>query len=151
VAAGQPGVADHGVAVHLHQPGGGADAVALGQVLEDRQRLLLGQLGAEQRGALLLREPRLAGAAAEQAAALVLAVAGADRQVVDPSRAEVGATLVQAAEAGQVLRHGDASPGARLWKIRPGGDSLCRGWEVSRRGAPSRNTTPVGEKSYGSQ
>jgi hypothetical protein len=100
VAAGQPAIADHGVAVHLHQAGGGADAGALGQVLEDRQGLLLAQLGAEQRGALPLREAAFAGAAVEHAALPVLAVAGADRQVANPSLSKVGATLVLTAEAG---------------------------------------------------
>src|SRR5262249_8319397 len=90
-------------------PGGGADAVALGQVREDRQRLVRAQLGAEQRGPLALREPRLAGAAVEHAAPLVLAVAGADRQGVDTSLAEGRTMLGQAAEAGQILLHGDAS------------------------------------------
>jgi hypothetical protein len=62
VVAGQPAVADDRVAVHLHQPGGGAGAVALGLVLEDRRRLFLGQLGAEQGRPLAFGEPGLAGA-----------------------------------------------------------------------------------------
>jgi hypothetical protein len=39
VVAGRAAVADHRVAVHLHQPGGGADAGPLGEVLEERERL----------------------------------------------------------------------------------------------------------------
>jgi hypothetical protein len=60
MSAGQAAVADDRVAVHLHQPGGGADAVALGQVLQHRQGLLLGQLRSEQGRPLALGEPRLA-------------------------------------------------------------------------------------------
>ena len=41
--------------------------------------------------------------AEEQSEVLVLAVAGADRQVVEATRAVVGATLVLAAETGEVL------------------------------------------------
>src|SRR5205823_1965080 len=90
-------------------PRGGADAVAVGQVLEDRQRWLLGQLGPEPGRPLPLGEPRLAGAAVKHPALLVLAVAGADRQVAGPALAMIGAVLVQATEAGQVLGHGDTS------------------------------------------
>ena len=108
VLAGEPGVADHGVAVHLHQPGGGADAVAFGEVLEDRGGLLLGQLRAEEGRPLAFGEPSLAAAAVEQPPELVLAVEGADGQVIAASLAVVGALGVQAAEARQVLGHGVA-------------------------------------------
>jgi hypothetical protein len=99
VLAGQSGVADHGVAVHLHQASGGPDAVAFGQVLEDRDGLLLGQLRAEQGRPLAFGEAVLAGAAVEQPALLVLAVAGADGQVSEPALAVIRTLLVHAAEA----------------------------------------------------
>src|SRR5512135_2524574 len=109
VVAGQPAVTDDGIAIHRHQSGGGADAVPLGAVLEDRQGLILGQLRPEQGRPLALGEPRLAGAAVQHPALLVLAVAGADRQVAEPALAVVGAVLVLATETGQVLCHGAAS------------------------------------------
>jgi hypothetical protein len=84
VSARHAAVADDRVVVHLHRPRGGADAVPLGKVLEDRQRLVLGQLGPELGRHLPLREPRLGRAAVEHPALLVLAGAGADRQVPSP-------------------------------------------------------------------
>jgi hypothetical protein len=106
--AGQACVADHGVAVHLHQPCGGPNAVAFGQVLEDRDGLLLGQLRAERGRPLALGEAIFARAAVEQSTLLVLAVAGADGQLADASLAVIGALLVHAAEAREILGHGDA-------------------------------------------
>ena len=100
VVAGVSGVADDGVAGHLHQPGGGADAVAFGQVLEDRDGLLLVQSRAEEWRPFAFGEPGLAGAAVEQPMPLVLAVALADAEVLAAPLAVVGACLVQAAEAG---------------------------------------------------
>jgi hypothetical protein len=47
VVAGQTVVADHRVGVHPDQPNGGVDAVALGQVPQPRDGLVLGQLRAE--------------------------------------------------------------------------------------------------------
>jgi hypothetical protein len=109
VLAGQSAVADDRVAIHLHQPRGGADAVPLGQVLENRQGLLLSQLRPEQGRPLALGGPRLTRAAVEHPALLVLAVTRADGQVADPPLAVVGAPLVLATEAGQILRHGGVS------------------------------------------
>jgi hypothetical protein len=45
------------------------DAAALGQVLEDRDRLLVRELGVEQRGTLELGESSLTGIAVEEAVA----------------------------------------------------------------------------------
>ena len=103
--AGQASVTDHGVAVHLHQPSGGSNAVAFGEVLEDRDGLLLGQLRAEQGCSLAFGETVLAGAAVKHPALFVLAVAGADGQVAETAFAVIGALLVHAAETRQVLGH----------------------------------------------
>ena len=76
--AGQP---HHGVAVDADQAFGLADAVALDQVLEDRDGLLRGQAGVEQRGALALGEAGVARPAVEQADVPLLAVAVTDREI----------------------------------------------------------------------
>src|SRR5207248_1317144 len=67
VTTGPQAVADHRVLIDADQAAGLAGAAAIGQVLKHRQGLLRGQAGVKQRGALALREPGLAGAAAEQA------------------------------------------------------------------------------------
>jgi hypothetical protein len=62
-------------------------------------------LRSEERRAFAFGEPVAAGAAVEQPDVLVLAIVGADRQVVEATLAEVGATLVLAAETGKVFVH----------------------------------------------
>lgn len=57
------------------------NSVAFVEVLKDRKRLLRGQAGVEQRGALAFREAGLAGLAIEEADLLMLAVAIADREI----------------------------------------------------------------------
>ncbi len=49
------------------------------------------------------------GAAGEQAELLLLAIVPTDGRSADPPLAVVGAPLVLATEAGQILRHGGAS------------------------------------------
>jgi hypothetical protein len=105
MASGQPAVADHGVGGHADESGGGPHAAAIGDVLEQGDGLVLGQLRPEEGCSLAFGEPVSAGAAVEQSDVLVLAVAGADRQVVEAPLAVVGATLVLAAETGKVLVH----------------------------------------------
>src|SRR5262245_14279653 len=82
--AGQARQPRDGVAVDPGEPLGLADAVALGEVLEDRQRELRGQPGAEERGALALGEPSLTGRTVEEADVLTLAAAIADGEVTAP-------------------------------------------------------------------
>ena len=67
VPAGQEGQPRDGVLVDPDQPGGLADATALGEMLEDRQDLLVREFGVEQRRALELGEPGLTCVAVEQA------------------------------------------------------------------------------------
>src|SRR5262249_50767492 len=99
----QQPVADDGVLVHADQAAGLADADALGDVLQDGHDLVLRELGAEQRGALALREARLAGPAAQQAPPL-RAVAHGSRQVAFAALAVVGALGILATEGTQVVR-----------------------------------------------
>jgi hypothetical protein len=92
-----------GVAVHAGEPLGLADAVALGEVPQDRQRRLGGQPGAEERGPLALGEAGLAGRAVEQADVLVLAEGAADGEVAGAAGAAELARGVLAAEAREVV------------------------------------------------
>ena len=87
------------------EPLGLADAAALGEVLQDGEGLLPGQVRAEQRGALAFGETDAAGAAAEEADRVVLAVVTGDGEVFPAPDAMVGASGIQAAEGGEVI-HG---------------------------------------------
>jgi hypothetical protein len=93
-------VADHRVAVHAEAPGGGPHAVAVGQVADQVDGLVLGQTRAEQGRPLPLGEASLAGAAVEQPMWPGLAIAAADGQFADPPPAVVGAIRLLATEAG---------------------------------------------------
>jgi hypothetical protein len=109
VAAGQSAVADHGVGGHADEPGGGPHAGAVGEMPEDRDGLVRGELRAEQGRAPAFGEPIAAGAAIQQPNVLVLAVAGAHRQVAEAPLAVIGAVVILAAETGEILVHGGTS------------------------------------------
>ena len=64
--SGGAGQSDDGVAMDTDQSCGGADATSFLEMAEDRHDRLVGQLGAEENGSLVLRESVLAGVAAEQ-------------------------------------------------------------------------------------
>jgi hypothetical protein len=102
--------ADDGIAVDLDQASGLPDAAALGEVLEHRAGLLLGQVGVEQRRALALGEARLAGVAVEQPDVVLFAVAAAYGEVSGVASAVKGAMGILAAEACEVV-HGWKTPG----------------------------------------
>jgi len=99
------GVSGHGVAVDAHEPLGLTDPAALGDVPEHGRGLLLGQMGMEQRRALALGEAIAAGATAEEADRVALAVMAADGEVFSATDAMIGALGIQAAEPGEVI-HG---------------------------------------------
>jgi hypothetical protein len=107
VIAGGAGQPDDGIAMGADQAAGLADAVALGEVVEDGRGLLLGQAAVEQRGALALGEAGLAGLTVEQPDVVILAVAVADGEVAGVAAAVEGAFGILAAEAREVV-HGDA-------------------------------------------
>jgi hypothetical protein len=120
VSPGQLGQSDDRIAVDVDQAPGLSDAAALGEVLEHRAGLLLGQVGVEQRGALALGEAVLAGVAVEQADVVLLAVAVADREVCGVSLAVEGAVGILAAEAREIVHRckGPGRPGrvgVRSW------------------------------------
>src|SRR5262249_35144353 len=106
VATGEQGQSCDGILTDPHQPGGLADAAAVGEVLGDRRDLVVRQLGVEQRGALELGEAGLAGVAVQQPV-IGLAEAAADREVAGAPLAVPRAVAILAAEAVEVVRgHG---------------------------------------------
>ena len=90
--------ADDGVAMDADEAAGLADAVALGQVLQDRDGDRFGEVTAVQRCALALGETGPAGVAVELAELLVLAVAAADREIAGVASAIERAVGILAAE-----------------------------------------------------
>jgi hypothetical protein len=80
VLTSQQGQPRDRVLVDPHQPGGLADAAAIGEMREDCQDFLVWELGVEQRGSLELGEPGLAGVAVEQPVVRLTEVV-ADREV----------------------------------------------------------------------
>jgi hypothetical protein len=103
---GLVGVADDGVLIDADEAGGLSNAAAVLEVLEDREGLVVGQARAEQGRAFALGEAHLAGAAGEQAALFVLAVAEGDAEVASATPAVVGAMGVLAAEGVEAVHEG---------------------------------------------
>src|SRR6516165_3275288 len=103
VVTGQPAVAHYRIAMHLHKPLGLADAAPLGQVLQDRDRLLGGDVEAVQGCPLAFREPRTAGAAPQEPVLFLVPVAAVDHEVLATADAVVRTRGVQAAEAREVV------------------------------------------------
>jgi len=97
--------AGHRVAVDSHEPLGLADAAAVGDVFQDGRGLLLGQMRAEQRGALAFGGPIATGSTSEEADRGGLAVVTADGEVFPTAEAVIGALGIQAAEPREVV-HG---------------------------------------------
>jgi hypothetical protein len=88
---GLPAVAGDGLPIDADEPAGLADAIALGDVMEDREGLLRRQVGAEERGALAFGEAGLAGPAAEHPLGLVRAVAMRNGEISITPLAVLGA------------------------------------------------------------
>jgi hypothetical protein len=115
LVVGRPGLvarladgSGHRIAVDTHEPLGLANAASLGDVLEDGDGFLLGQVGMEQRSALTFGEPITAGATSEEADRVGLAGATADREVFPTSGAVIGALRIQTTTAREVI-HGALS------------------------------------------
>jgi hypothetical protein len=87
-------------------------------VLEHGEGLSLGEMAVEQGRALALGEAVLAGLAVEQSDVILLAVAGADREVAGVTRAVEGALRVLTAEAREVVHAGDRSEQRRSDEVR---------------------------------
>jgi hypothetical protein len=104
---GGAGQSDDGVAMDADEASGLADAIALGQVFQDRDGGRLGEVAAIQRRALALREAGPAGVAVELAELLLLTVTAADREVAGVPSAIEGTVGVLAAEACEVAHEGN--------------------------------------------
>jgi hypothetical protein len=94
-----------GVAVDTDEAFGLTDAVPLDQVLEDRDGLVRGQAGVEQRGALAFGEAGVARLAVEQTDMPLLSIAITDREVAGIASAAERAIRVQATEAREIIVH----------------------------------------------
>jgi hypothetical protein len=113
--AGQP---SDGVGIDADQASGGADATALVEVLEHGEGLLFGEMAVEEGRALALGEAVLARLTVEQSDVVLLAVAGADREVSGVTRAVEGALGVLTAEAREVVHAGDWSVQRKSDEVR---------------------------------
>ena len=102
---GGAGQSDDGVAVDADEAPGLADAVALGQVLQDRDGGLLGEVAAIQRRALALGEAGAAGAAVEEPKLPGPAESAGNGEVSGVAAAEVGTSRILATESREVV-HG---------------------------------------------
>jgi hypothetical protein len=97
------GQSDDGVAVDADEAPGLADAVALGQVFQDRDGGLFGEVAAIQRRALALRETGATALAVELSELLVLAESAADREIAGVPPAVERTIRVLAAELREVV------------------------------------------------
>jgi len=96
------------------QAGGLSDPAAVGDVGQGGEELVVREAGVEQGRALALGEAGLAGAAGEQAALRLGAVAHADGKVAVAAAAVVGAGGVLAAEAAEVVQRGASGEGDKI-------------------------------------
>lgn len=104
----EDGQAYHGVLVDTDQASGLTDATTFLQMLEHGEGFVVGKFGAVERSAFAFGETLLAGAAGQDTALLVGAIAKAHTQIVAAALAVVGAVGVEAAEFFQVI-HGASS------------------------------------------
>jgi hypothetical protein len=106
VLASDHGQAYHGVLVDTDEAARLPHAATLLEVLEHGQRLVVGQLAAIQGAAFAFAEAVLAGAAGQDTAVLVGAVAEADTQIAETPLTVVNAVRILTAEDFQVVHRG---------------------------------------------
>jgi hypothetical protein len=111
--AGDQSQPDYRVFVDTHQAAGLADAAAFLQMLEDREGFVLGELAVVQGRTLTFGEAFLAGAAGEDTAFLVGAIAEANPKIVQAAAAVVGTLRILAAEGFEVVHRGSSRSQAR--------------------------------------
>jgi hypothetical protein len=100
--------------MHAGEPFGLPDPIAFDEVLQDRDRFLLGQAAMKQGSALAFREACLARLAVKEPDLLMFAVAVTDREVTGVTLPGERARRVLAAEAREVVHGYESSwPGAR--------------------------------------
>ena len=86
-----------------------AFAATLGDMVEDREDGLLGQVGAIQRSAFAFREAGATGATGEQAILAMLAEVAGDGEISGAAASEVGALGILTAESSEIIH------GAMCW------------------------------------
>jgi len=104
--SGDAGQSTDGVGIDADQASGGANATALVEVPEHVEGLSSGEMAVEQGRPLALGESILARLAVEQPDVVLLAVAGAGREVTGVTRAVEGAVGILATEACEVVHAG---------------------------------------------
>jgi hypothetical protein len=112
------GQASDGVGIDADQASGAANATALVEMLEHGEGLFFGEMAVEQGRSLAFGEAVLAGLAVEQSDVLLLAVAGADREIAGVTATVEGALGVLTAEAREVVHAGDRSERRRSDEVR---------------------------------
>ena len=112
------GQASNGVGIDADQASGAADATALVEVLEDSEGLLFREVAVEQGRALAFGEAVLARLAIKQSDVVLVAVAGADREIAGVTDAVQGAFRVLTAKAREVVHAGDRSEQKRFDEVR---------------------------------
>jgi hypothetical protein len=105
MGAGGAAVVADGIGMDLDQACRLEDAAALVDVFEDRENLVLRQVGAVERGPLAFGEAGAAGAAREQAILPGLAESAGDGEISGIAAAEVRALGILATETRQIV-HG---------------------------------------------
>src|SRR5271154_2062306 len=112
------GQASNGVGIDADQASGAADATALVEVLEDGEGLLFREVAVEQGRALAFGEAVLARLAIKQSDVVLLAVAGADREITGVTDAVQAAFQVLTAESREVVHAGDRSEQRKFDEVR---------------------------------
>ena len=137
--------ADNGVAVDADEAPGLANAVALGQVVEDRDGGRFGEVATIQWCALTLGEAGPAGVAVELAELLLFAVVAADREVAGVTFAVERTAGILAAETCEVVHEAN-------WPSARGGDVFGTELRQSRlilRTIPRHGSTYLGHDHRG--
>ena len=132
--------ADNGVAMDADEAPGLANAVALGQVVEDRDGGRFGEVATIQWSALTLGEAGPAGVAVELAELLLFAVVAADREVAGVTFAAEHTAGILAAETYEVVHEAN-------WPSARGGDVFGTELRQSRlilRTIPRHGSTYLG-------
>jgi hypothetical protein len=109
--AGQSRESHDGVAMHADESFGLTDSDTFDQVFQDRDRLLLGQAGVKQRGALPLREPGLAHLAVKETNLLVFSIPIADREIAGIASTVERTSRILTAEVREVVHGYESSWG----------------------------------------
>jgi hypothetical protein len=116
VLTGQEGQSCDGILVDPHQARGLSHAATFGEMLQDRQNLIVWKFGVEQRRAFELGEPSLTNVAVEQAVVGPAEMA-ADREVADTALAIARTLAVLAATAGKVVHGLEAYLTNPCWRV----------------------------------